>query len=171
MIPVISVVAGCSNSGKTFLLCQIINSLKNRGYKVATIKHDVHGFEIDHPGKDTYKHRQAGADIVMISSPKQLAMIEQVEGEYSLDQLLTKISGVDIVFTEGYKKMDKPKIEVFRKGISKELVSPLDQLIAIVTDVYIENIKKEIPQFSFNEIEKLVDFIEKQYLPKGNLPK
>jgi molybdopterin-guanine dinucleotide biosynthesis protein B len=107
----------------------------------------------------------------MISSPKQLAMIEQLESEYPLDQLLTKISGVDIVFTEGYKKKDKPKIEVFRKGISKELVSPLEQLIAIVSDVYIENTKKEIPQFSFTEIEKLVDFIESQYLTKGSLSK
>ncbi|SHK38373.1 molybdopterin guanine dinucleotide biosynthesis accessory protein MobB [Anaerobranca californiensis DSM 14826] len=170
MIPVISVVAGHSNTGKTTLLCQIIKSLKKRGYKVATIKHDVHGFEIDHPGKDTYNHRQAGADIVMISSPKLFAMIEGVEEEYSLDQLLNKIQGVDIVFTEGYKKMDKPKIEVFREGISKELVSPLNQLLAIVTDVDIENIDvdieniKEIPQFSFNEIEKLVDLIEDKYL-------
>lgn len=161
MIPVISVIASRSNVGKTTALCDIIRELKSRDYRVATIKHDVHGFDIDHPGKDTWMHAEAGADIVAISSPNKMAIIEKVEEEYSLDQLISKIKNVDIIITEGYKSEDKPKIEVLRRKMSKDIFSKSDELFAIITDF---PINLEIPQFNFFEIKKLVDLIESNFL-------
>ncbi|ABR47214.1 molybdopterin-guanine dinucleotide biosynthesis protein B [Alkaliphilus metalliredigens QYMF] len=163
MIPVFSIVGKNSNTGKTTVLCNIIGELKARGYRVATIKHDVHGFDIDHPGKDTWKHGQAGSDIVMISSPEKFAMIEKVQEEYTLDEILEKITNVDIVITEGYKRENKPKLEVFRSAAAKELLCEEHELFALVTDVSFE---KSIPQFSFEEISQLVDLIEARFLQK-----
>lgn len=132
--PVISFV-GKSNSGKTTVLEKVITELKRRGVKLAIIKHDVHQFEIDHPGKDTWRHYQAGADVVTISSPSKLAIIERREYELPLDEVVARISGVDIVITEGYKRENKPKIEVFRSAAHKELLCSPEELLAVASDV------------------------------------
>lgn len=161
MIPVFSVVGSKSNVGKTTVLCNIIRELKARGYRVATIKHDVHGFDIDHPGKDTWLHAEAGADIVSISSSKKMAIIEKVEEEYSLDEMIKKIKGVDIIISEGYKYGDKAKLEVFRKEVAEELNSKDEDLFGIVTN---KKFDKDIPQFDFDQIDKLVDLIEDKFL-------
>ncbi len=163
MIPVFSIVGKNSNTGKTTVLCNIIKELKSRGYRVATIKHDVHGFDIDHPGKDTWKHGQAGSDIVMISSLEKFAMIEKVQVEYTLDEILEKISNVDIIITEGYKRENKPKLEVYRKEAADELLCEDDELFGIVTDVEFD---KDIPQFSFDQVKEVVDLIEGKLLKK-----
>ena len=166
MIPVVSIVGIKSKVGKTTVICKIISELKNRGYKVGVIKHDVHGFEIDHPGKDTWLHAQAGADVVSISSHEKMAIIEKVEREYSLDEMIGKINNVDIILTEGYKQENKPKIEVFRKDVSEELYSKEEDLIAIITDTYFE---LDIPQFSFSKVDKIVDLLERKFsLRKGD---
>lgn len=161
MIPVFSVVAKNSNTGKTTVLCNIIKELKSRGYRVATIKHDVHGFDIDQPEKDTWKHGQAGSDMVMISSPEKFAMIEKVQVEYTLDEILEKINNVDIIITEGYKRENKPKLEVYRKEVADELLCKDEELFGIVTDVELD---KDTPQFSFEQIKEVVDLIEKKFL-------
>lgn len=163
MIPVLSVIASKSNVGKTTVLCDIIRELKSRKYKVATIKHDIHGFDIDHPGKDTWMHAKAGADIVAISSAKKMAIIENIENEYSLDEVISKIKNVDIIITEGYKNESKPKIEILRKDISDKLYSKTDELFAIISDITVDN---DVSQFAFNEIRKLVDLIESDLLKK-----
>ena len=163
MIPVFSVVGSKSNVGKTTVLCNIIMELKTRGYRVGTIKHDVHGFDIDQPGKDTWLHGQAGADIVSISSAKKMAIIEKVESEYTLDEMISKIENVDIIITEGYKNEDKPKLEVFRKEIAEGLNSRDEDLFGIVTN---KRFDKNIPQFEFDQIEELVDLIQKRFLLK-----
>lgn len=163
MIPVFSIVGKNSNTGKTTVLCNIIRELKMRGYCVATIKHDVHGFDIDHPGKDTWMHRQAGSDIVMISSPEKFAKIEKLQREYKLDEVLEKIQNVDIIITEGYKRENKPKLEVFRKEAADELLCQDEELFGIVSDIKFD---KDIPQFTFEQIIELVDFIEKKFLIK-----
>ena len=163
MIPVFSVVAKNSNTGKTTVLCNIIKELKSRGYRVATIKHDVHGFDIDQPEKDTWKHGQAGSDMVMISSPEKFAMIEKVQVEYTLDEILEKINNVDIIITEGYKRENKPKLEVYRKEVADELLCKDEELFGIVTDVELD---KDTPQFSFKQIKEVVDLIEKKFLKK-----
>lgn len=161
MIPVFSIISSNSNVGKTTVICSIIEELKFRGYKVATIKHDVHGFDIDHPGKDSWKHAEAGADTVVISSKEKIALIEKLETEYTLDEVISKIHNVDIIITEGYKNENKPKLEVYRKGISNIIHSKEKDLFAIITDI---PLNMEVSQFNFNEIKDLVTLIEQIFL-------
>ena len=165
--PILSVV-GKSNVGKTTFLEKLIAELKRRGYRVATVKHDVHGFDIDHPGKDTWRHAAAGADTILIASHQKLAMIKKWEGERSLDELAGwLLEDVDIVFTEGFKRKDKPKIEVVRKARSEELICSADELLAIVSDVKFE---LDIPCFGLDAAAGLVDLIEKKYSLKPPVP-
>lgn len=136
MPPIVSVV-GRSDSGKTTFLEKLIPALKSLGIRVAVVKHDSHGFEMDRPGKDTWRLRQAGADAVMISAPNQMALIRSgMEREASLDELAALVGNqVDLVLTEGYKSGDKPKIEVSRQEISGgELLCSKEELLAVVAD-------------------------------------
>ncbi|HEX9014463.1 MAG TPA: molybdopterin-guanine dinucleotide biosynthesis protein B [Chloroflexota bacterium] len=136
MPPIVSVV-GRSDSGKTTFLEKLIPALKRRGIRIAVVKHDSHGFEMDRPGKDTWRLRQAGADAVMISAPNQMALIRSgLEKEETLDQLAAMVDGaVDLVLTEGYKSGNKPKVEVSRQVIMNgELLCQDDELIAVVAD-------------------------------------
>ncbi len=160
MIPLISVV-GKSRVGKTTLLEKLIRELKGRGYRVGTIKHDTHGFEIDKPGKDSWRHAQAGSDAVLISSPEKLALIKRVDRERSLDELLAYIGEVDLVLTEGYKSGDKPKIEVSRQARGQELLCHEHELLALVTD---QPFDLDVPQFEHRDVAGLADLIEKEYL-------
>lgn len=130
MATIISVV-GKKNSGKTTLVERIITTLKSKGYKVGAIKHDAHQFEIDYPGKDSWKMTQAGADNVVIISSGQMGMIKRLDNEISIDEIVQQfLQDVDIVITEGYKRQNKPKIEVTSTG---ELsCSEDDNLFAIV---------------------------------------
>lgn len=132
--PPIVAVVGKSNAGKTTFLEKLIRELKTRNIKVGTIKHDVHGFDMDKPGKDTWRHAQAGADSVIISSPAKVALIRKVEEEMSLDQAAALLGGVDIVLVEGYKRSDKPKIEINRSVHSLELLCNPEELLAVVSD-------------------------------------
>ena len=113
-IPIVSVV-GRSDVGKTTLLEKLIPELKRRGYRVATVKHHAHpGFEIDQPGKDTWRHAQAGSDHVIIAAPDKVASIRRVDREPTLDEITAGITDVDIILAEGYKWADYLKIEVVR---------------------------------------------------------
>ncbi|NLA10627.1 MAG: molybdopterin-guanine dinucleotide biosynthesis protein B [Firmicutes bacterium] len=160
MIPIISVV-GKSNVGKTTLLEKLLPELKRRGYRVATIKHDAHGFSIDQPGKDTWRHAQAGADMVIISSREKVAIIEKVDRERTLDEIAARIEQVDLILTEGYKRQDKPKIEVYRPERSTELLCKKEELLAVATDVPL-NIG--VPEFTLDDSAGLVDLIEERFL-------
>ncbi len=160
MIPIISVV-GKSNVGKTTLLEKLLPELKKRGYRVATIKHDVHGFSIDQPGKDTWKHARAGADIVVISSFEKMATIEKVDRERTLDEIGAKLENVDIIITEGYKRQDKPKIEVHRAEVSDTLLCEKEELFALATDT---PFNMGVPEFDLDDSSGLVDLIEKEFL-------
>jgi molybdopterin-guanine dinucleotide biosynthesis protein B len=155
MIPVISVV-GRSNCGKTTYLEKLISEMKRRGYQVAVIKHDVHGFEMDKPGKDTWRHAQAGADIVCISSPQKMAMIKKVDEELSLDEVVSHIAGVDIIFTEGYKRESKKKIEIFRKLVCDTPLCSKEELLAVVSDT---RLYEDIPHFSLEDPTPMADFL------------
>lgn len=150
MPPIVSVV-GRSDSGKTTFLEKLIPRLKARGLRLAVVKHDRHGFEMDRPGKDTWRLREAGADAVMISAPNQMALIRaRLEHELSLDELAALVEGaVDLVLTEGYKAGDKPKIEVSRLAVSDgELLCTQEELLAIVAD---RPIAMDIPQFDLED--------------------
>ena len=158
--PVVSVV-GKSNVGKTTLMVRLIAELKRRGYRVATVKHDVHGFDVDTPGKDSWKHAQAGSDCVVIASPQKLAMVRNLERELTIDEIVATLPEVDIVLTEGYKRGDKPKIEVSRKEKGEQLLCTADELIAIATD---QPYDIPVPQFDLDDAVGLVDRLEEMYL-------
>lgn len=161
LLPVISIV-GRSDAGKTTLIEKLVPELKRRGYRVGTIKHDAHQFEIDVPGKDSWRHRQAGADVVAISSREQLAVIQSVAQEQELDAVAAKMAGaVDIILTEGYKRSDKPKIEVHRAARGGELLCSEDELLAVATD---EPVPTRAPCYDINDARGLADIIEEQFL-------
>jgi molybdopterin-guanine dinucleotide biosynthesis protein B len=162
--PIISIVSK-KNAGKTTLLEKLIPEFKQRGYRVGTIKHDVHGFEIDHEGKDTWRHKHAGAVTVAISSPWKVSLIKDVDEELTIDTLVDSyFLDVDIVITEGYKHAGKPQIEVFR---SQAHDSPLhtkgqiNTLMAVMSDIPID---LGVPRININDVAALADFIEDKYL-------
>ena len=153
--PVISFVAK-SGSGKTTLLEKVISIIKAKGYKLAVVKHDAHQFEMDHPGKDTWKMAQAGADVVAISSPEKVAIIEKVQEERTLDEVIDTLPEVDIILTEGFKRSNKPKIEVSRSDVSRELLCEPKELLAIASDISWEN---GVPCYSINDAEGIANVI------------
>lgn len=164
--PVISFV-GKSGVGKTTLLEKVIKKLKEDGIRVAVIKHDVHGFEIDQPGKDTWRMAQAGADVVAISSPEKVAIIARVDEEKELDEVIAMLPDVDVVLTEGYKRGNKPKIEVYRSEAHKERLCSAEELLAIVSDVEWNDLRG-IPQYRLDDIEGIVAEI-KRYIEKCSM--
>ena len=162
MIPIISIV-GKSDSGKTTLIEKLVPELTRRGYRVATVKHDVHGFEVDREGKDSWRHKQAGAHTVIISSPQKIALIRDVEKDSTLDEIRGRwIQDVDLILSEGYKKDVQPKIEVFRKEKHKKLLcTKKDNLVAIVSN---QKFNVGVPCFHLEDMKGLSNFIEKEFL-------
>ena len=160
MSKVINIVGSSSNVGKTYLLEGLIKELKARGYSIATIKHDVHGFDIDKKGKDTYKHREAGSETVIISSKNRLAMIKELKEETELNDIIKMVLDKDIILVEGYKKSYLRKIEVFRNGVSDKLITPKEKIIAIASDIKLDI--KDIIVVERENYKKLADLIEKE---------
>jgi molybdopterin-guanine dinucleotide biosynthesis adapter protein len=162
--PVVSVV-GRSGVGKTTALERILRELKRRGYRVGTIKHDAHDFEVDKPGKDSWRHAQAGSDVVVISGPQKMAMIQQLPAEMSLDEIIPLMGRVDIVITEGYKRGNRPKIEVTRLERGTELLCQVDELIGLMADYVVE---MPVPQFALDDPRGVVDLLEELYLQNAS---
>jgi molybdopterin-guanine dinucleotide biosynthesis protein B len=160
--PIVSVV-GKSNSGKTTLLEALIRCLKGRGYRVAVVKHHGHVTSFDQPGKDTYRHAQAGADVVVGASPVQLAVFLAEAGEASaLEGIVRRFAAhVDLVFTEGYKRGPYPKIEVCRAARSQALICEPGELLAVASDL---DFAIGVPCFGLDDGEALADFIEAEVL-------
>jgi molybdopterin-guanine dinucleotide biosynthesis protein B len=165
MIPIVSIV-GKSDSGKTTLIEKIVPELTRRGYRVTTVKHDLHGFEIDREGKDSWRHKQAGAQGVIISSPQKVALIHDVERDMSLEELRDAFGAdTDLILAEGFKKDVQPKIEVFRKEEHRELLcTKEDNLIAIASN---QPFDIEVPCLDIDDVEGIVNLIESTFL-KGN---
>ena len=156
MAPILSIV-GRRNSGKTTLMEKLIPELKSRGYRVGTLKHDVHGFDMDREGKDTWRHAQAGAEAVGILSPKKCAIIKGLRQPMSLNRMVREhFSGVDIVLTEGFKGEDKPKIEVFRSEVCDSLLCKPEELFALVSDAPHD---VPVPTFALDDVVGLADLI------------
>ncbi|WP_195987438.1 molybdopterin-guanine dinucleotide biosynthesis protein B [Clostridium sp. D53t1_180928_C8] len=160
MSKVINIVGSSSNVGKTYLLEGLIQELKARGYSIATIKHDVHGFDIDKKGKDTYKHREAGSETVIISSKNRLAMIKELQEETELNDIIKMVLDKDIILVEGYKKSYLRKIEVFRNGVSDRIITPKEKIIAIASDIKLDI--KDMIVVAREDYKKLADLIEKE---------
>ncbi len=160
MPPVISIV-GRSQSGKTTFIEKLIPEFKSRGYTIGTIKHSHHNPDIDRSGKDSSRHKAAGADTVIFHSPGTIAMVrDDHAGE--MDNLMGYFKDVDLVITEGYKAGNKPKIEIVRSARHSEPLLKYDtHLIAVVTDV---DLQLKVPIFGFEDVVPLADLIEEKIL-------
>jgi molybdopterin-guanine dinucleotide biosynthesis adapter protein len=165
MIPIVSIV-GKSDVGKTTLLEKIVPILIARGYRVATVKHDAHSFEIDHEGKDSWRHKHAGATMSLISSPARVALVADADHDHSLEELREKfVRDVDLMISEGYKRETHPKIEVFRSDHSTQMLCEEDDnLIAVAGDP--PRSPAGVPVFDLNDPEPLCDFLEERFLLK-----
>ena len=163
-VPVISIVSK-KNCGKTTLLEKLIPELKRRGYRVGILKHDIHGFDIDHEGKDTFRHKAAGADTVAISCPWKMSVIKDIAEELTPQQIVAQyFEDVDIVLTEGYKRAELPQVEVFRKAAHHQPIHTKGQpktLIALMSDVPLD---LGVPQMDINDFKALADLIENKFL-------
>jgi molybdopterin-guanine dinucleotide biosynthesis protein MobB len=164
-VKVVSFVAK-SRTGKTTLLEKVIAHLKERGYRVGVIKHDAHRFDIDHPGKDSYRLTAAGADTMLISSSEKLALVKKQAESQTIEKLLTSyFTDVDIVLTEGFKKSSMPKIELHRKERSATLLCRGEEydstLVAVASD---EQLELDVPVLDLNDARTVAVFIENRFL-------
>ncbi|MCR9213816.1 MAG: molybdopterin-guanine dinucleotide biosynthesis protein B [Proteobacteria bacterium] len=153
-------ISGWSGNGKTTLLTRLIPALIAKGFTVSTIKHAHHRFDIDKPGKDSYRHREAGAQEVVISSPNRWALMhENRDGvEASLDQLLANVSPVDFLLVEGFKSEDFPKIEVWREESgTKPRVGSDPTIIAIATPDSVADV--QVPVLDLDDEDAIAEFI------------
>ena len=158
---------GFSGSGKTTLVVKVIGELTRRGYKVASIKHDAHKFDIDKKGKDSYRHKEAGAEAVIISSRDKFALVHNSKRDRSIAELCTyHPTDADIVIVEGFKKSRYPKIEVFRSEHNTELFSLGDEtLTAVAADDETHPALKDAPcVLDINDASQVADFVEKNFI-------
>jgi molybdopterin-guanine dinucleotide biosynthesis protein B len=155
-------IAGWSGSGKTTLLTKVIPRLVARGLKVSTLKHAHHAFDIDRPGKDSHAHREAGATEVLIASANRWALMHELRGapEPSLQELLKRLSPVDLVIVEGFKSASCPKIEIYRKEVGKPPLHPDDKFICgIAADTPFPNAGR--PVISLDDTDAVIELMLK----------
>ena len=155
---------GRSNTGKTTVIERLIPILVRKGLKVAVIKHHPHDFEIDIPGKDTYRYKQAGATMSILASPGKVAVVEDTENELTLEEIITRyIHDVDLLIVEGFKREEIPKIEVFQRkeGADMPVCAEDKNLIAIITD---ESIDTLLPVFSRDDVGGVAEFILSRFI-------
>jgi len=153
-------IAGWSGSGKTTLVVRLLPALIARGITVSTIKHAHHGFEVDQPGKDSWRHREAGATEVLVSSARRWALLHEHRGapEASLDQLIARMSPVDLLLIEGFKHYPHDKIEVWREALQKPLLARDDRrVVAIAADAPPGGVV--VPILSLDDAAAIADFI------------
>lgn len=164
--PPVLCIVGRKNSGKTRLVEKLVAGLKAAGRRVAAVKHDAHRFEIDLPGKDSFRFTAAGADTTVISSREKTAFVFRHAEEPPLEWVLSRCAeGVDIILAEGYKASPFPKIEVRRKAAGTPMLHlPPPGLIAVATD---ENVDMPVPRFDIDDIEGILAFIEEKMLGRG----
>ena len=164
--------AAPSGSGKTTLLERLIPRLRARGLRVGLIKHSHHSFDIDHPGKDSYRLREAGASQVMVASRRRWALITEHDDdrpEPDLQELLDHIdmSNLDLILVEGFKHEAVPKVEIHRPSLGTAPLYPdNDTIIAIATDAE-QPLDTDLPQLDLNDIETIADFVVARCLSTG----
>ncbi|MCX8022407.1 MAG: molybdopterin-guanine dinucleotide biosynthesis protein B [Syntrophorhabdaceae bacterium] len=165
MIPIVSFV-GSSKSGKTTLIERLIPVLSSQGIKIGTIKHHPHDFEIDIPGKDTHRHKKAGAKISIISSPKKIAIVKEVNKDLSALEIVDRfMDGMDLIILEGFKKEPIPKIEVYQVRPEGRPVCIEDpNLIAVVADMAYN---AHVPVFHRDDIKGIASFIVSRFKLMG----
>ena len=163
--PVILEVVGYSGAGKTTLIEKLIPALRKRGIRLAVIKHTSHHHELDQPGKDSHRLRKAGAEAVLVSSPKMVAMFRDLECEWPIKQLLKPLPrNIDLVIAEGFRYSEYPCIEVYRRGVSPDLKCRSHQnLLAVVGD---DPGAFAVPRFNRDDVRAITEFL----LQKLSLP-
>jgi molybdopterin-guanine dinucleotide biosynthesis protein MobB len=152
-------VTGWKNAGKTGLMERLVAEIAGRGFSVSTVKHAHHSFDVDHPDKDSHRHRMAGAREVLLASRHRFALMHEMRGaaEWPLESLLEKLSPVDLVLIEGYKRDRHPKIEAFRAETGQPLIAPDDPTIrAVAADCALEIGR---PVFDLDDTCAIADFI------------
>lgn len=152
--------AGWSGSGKTTLVVKLLPALIDRGFKVSTMKHTHHQFDMDKPGKDSHNHRMAGAEEVMVTSSTRWALLHELRGdaEPDIQTLIDRMSPVDLVLIEGFKSYPHAKLEVHRPSLGKSLLADQDSsVVAIATDEPFEH--PSLPVLDLNDVKAIVDFI------------
>jgi molybdopterin-guanine dinucleotide biosynthesis adapter protein len=166
--------AGWSGSGKTTLVTKVIPVLVGRGLKVATVKHAHHEFDTDQPGKDSWLHRRAGASEVAIVSSRRWAIVHELgdgpqqEPEPPLADMLAKLSAVDLVIVEGFKRHAHPKLEIYRAVIGKPLLHPDDDcIVAIASDAALPQV--ELPVVMLDDIETIANILQAEALPREQI--
>jgi molybdopterin-guanine dinucleotide biosynthesis adapter protein len=158
--------AGWSGSGKTTLITKLIPRLLARGLRVSTLKHAHHGFDLDKPGKDSFVHRVAGATEVIISSAKRWAILHELrdEPEWNMADLVAKMSPVDLVLVEGFKRDAFPKLEIHRAENDKPLLHPDDPyIVAVACDTPLPQAK--VPIVDLNDIDAVADLLLEHAVP------
>lgn len=166
MPPLIISLVGKPDSGKTTLLESLLPELHLRGYRIGTVKHHVHQFEMDREGKDTWRHKQAGAWTVALSSPTGLGIIRDVGHDHAVEELLDRyFYDVDLVIAEGYKSTDLPKIELFRRSAHATPLPNRDETwIAFISDT---TISTDLPCFALTDVPGIADFIIDRFITKA----
>jgi molybdopterin-guanine dinucleotide biosynthesis protein MobB len=152
-------VTGWKNAGKTGLMERLVAEFTSRGLRVSTIKHAHHSFDVDHPGKDSHRHRMAGAGEVLLVSRRRVALMRELRGapEPTLTELLANLAPADLVLIEGFKSEQHPKIEAFRAETGHPLIAPDDPLIrAVASDVQMD---LDRPVFALDDTRAIADFI------------
>lgn len=151
-------VIGWKNSGKTSLMERLVSEITGRGFSVSTVKHVHHSVDLDQPGKDTFRHRAAGAREVVLASADRLAiMVEHRGPEPELPAVLARMSPVDLILVEGYKRDAHPKVEVWREDTGHPLIQPGDPLVrAVATDAALD---LPVPVLDLNDTKAVADFI------------
>lgn len=152
-------IVGYKNAGKTGLMERLVTEITGRGISVSTLKHAHHTFDVDHPGKDSYRHRQAGAQQVLLASGTRWALMSELRGaaEPPLADLLRLLSPVDLVLVEGYKRDAHPKVEAFRAVTGNPLIAPDDPTVrAVASDTALT---LDRPLFDLDDTATIADFI------------
>ena len=162
MPPVLALI-GRPNSGKTTLIEKLIPALVEKGVRVGTIKHHHGEIQMDTPGKDTWRHKKAGASVVLLSSPSGIGLVQDTAGDTPVEDIVSLyFQGVDLVIAEGYKWSTLPKIEVYRSTLyDKPMQEPGETLIAMVSDV---EIRPGLPWFKPEDVFSLADFIQEKII-------
>jgi molybdopterin-guanine dinucleotide biosynthesis protein B len=153
--------AGWSGSGKTTLIEKLIPLFVRRGLKVSLVKHAHHSFDVDQPGKDSYRHRHAGCSEVLVTSSKRWVLMHELRGapEPSFPELLERVSPCDLLLVEGFKREKLPKLEVYRASVGESLLHPQDpNIVGIASDAKVDT---KLPQFDLNDAPTIAGFILK----------
>ncbi len=158
--------AGWSGSGKTTLIARLVPELTGRGLRVSTLKRAHHDFDIDQPGKDSHRHRMAGATEVLVASSRRWALMHELRGapEPELEELLAKLSPVDVVLVEGFKRHPHPKLEVFRRAAGRPLLAAADpHIVAVASDGPVP--ETALPVLDLDDAGAIADFVLARFAP------